>query len=348
MRMDMKTEKRCLTKTVEIILGPTGVGKTDFAVRRALECGSPVISCDSRQIFKEMTIGTAVPDASQLAAVKHYFIHSNSIMEDYTAGRYEIEAHRLVEALFAQGHERLIMCGGSGFYIDAFVNGLDDFPPADQSLRAELSSRLREEGVGELVRQLRALDPESCGTIDLANGQRVVRALEVCLMTGRKFSSFKTSPSRSHDFAIKKTGLTRPKEELYSRIDARVLRMIDDGLVEEARSLLPFRERPALQTVGYKELFVWFDFLDGRNGSDSGACTPGAPGADGKAGGGITACEGIKAGGDGSRRTVPGDGPVTTLDRAVELIQRNSRRYAKRQMSWWRRDPSIRWTSLND
>ncbi len=263
-----------------------------------------------------MTIGTAVPDASQLAAVKHYFIHSNSVTEDYTAGRYEIEARRLVEELFAQGHEKLIMCGGSGFYIDAFVNGLDDFPPADPALRAELSARLREEGVESLARQLGALDPESCEVIDLSNGQRVVRALEVCLMTGRKFSSFKTSPNRRHDFEIEKIGLTRPKEELYARIDTRVLHMIDAGLVEEVRSLIPFRDRPALQTVGYKEIFAWFDFLDGKVSTE------------------------------GWSPTSPGDGPVTSLERAVELIQRNSRRYAKRQLSWWRRDPSIRWRSI--
>ena len=263
-----------------------------------------------------MTIGTAVPDASQLAAVKHYFIHSNSVTEDYTAGRYEIEAHRLVDRLFAEGHETLVMCGGSGFYIDAFVNGLDDFPPADPALRAELSSRLREEGVGELARQLRELDPESCGVIDLSYGQRVVRALEVCLMTGRKFSSFKTSPARRHDFKIEKIGLMRPKEELYSRIDTRVLRMIDAGFVEEVRSLRQFRDRPALQTVGYREIFAWFDFIDGKVRTED------------------------------WNPTSPGDGPVTTLERAIELIQRNSRHYAKRQMSYWRRDSSIRWKNL--
>ena len=308
----MKT-RGMTNRKVEIILGPTGVGKTDFAIKKALEYGSPVISCDSRQIFKEMTIGTAVPDASQLAAVKHYFIHSNSVGEDYTAGRYEIEAHRLVKELFEMGHERLVMCGGSGFYIDAFVNGLDDFPPADQKLRAELTARLREEGVGALAEELRALDPESCEVIDLSNGQRVLRALEVCLMTGRKFSSFKTSPKRSHDFRIEKIGLMRPKEKLYSRIDARVLKMIDEGLVEEVRGLIPLRDRPALQTVGYKEIFAWFDYLDGKVSTE------------------------------GWGPTSPGDGPVTTLERAIELIQRNSRRYAKRQLSYWRRDKSIAW-----
>lgn len=309
----MTSTRGMTNRKVEIILGPTGVGKTDFAIERALECGSPVISCDSRQIFKEMTIGTAVPDASQLETVKHYFIHSNSVVEDYTAGRYEIEAHSLVDKLFEEGHDTLIMCGGSGFYIDAFVNGLDDFPPADQKIRAELTARLREEGVGELARQLQELDPESCAEIDLSNGQRVIRALEVCLMTGHKFSSFKTAPKRRRNFEIEKIGLSRPKEELYRRIDSRVLKMIDAGLVEEVRSLLPFRERPALQTVGYKEIFAWFDFLDG------------------------------KVSAEGWGPTIPGDGPVATLDRAVELIQRNSRRYAKRQMSYWRRDHSIRW-----
>ncbi len=295
-------------------MGPTGVGKTDYAISRALECGSPVISCDSRQIFKEMTIGTAVPDASQLNTVKHYFIQSHTVTEDYTAGKYEIEANALVSHLFEEGGDRtLIMCGGSGFYIDAFCNGLDDFPPADMALRESLSKQCDEEGVAPLSGRLQELDPETCAQIDLSNRQRVIRALEVCLMTGRKFSSFKTSPAKKRDFEIVKVGLTRPKEELYRRIDERVLKMVDEGLVEEARRLIQFRERPALQTVGYKELFAWFDFLDGKVSTE------------------------------GWGPTSPGDGPVTTLERAVELIQRNSRRYAKRQMSYWRRDNTIRW-----
>lgn len=282
-----------------------------------MEYGSPVISCDSRQIFREMTIGTAVPDASQLEAVEHFFIHSNSVLEDYTAGRYEVEAHALVNRLFEEGGDRtLVMCGGSGFYVDAFVNGLDEFPPADQALRMELTSQWKEEGVEVLARRLRELDPESCAQIDLSNGQRVVRALEVCIMTGRKFSSFKTSPNKKRDFEIEKIGLTRPREELYRRIDSRVLKMVDDGLVDEVRSLIPFRDRPALQTVGYKEIFAWFDFLDG------------------------------KVSAEGWGPTSPGDGPVTTLDRAVELIQRNTRHYARKQMSYWRRDPSIRWIEM--
>ena len=175
-----------------IILGPTAVGKTDYSIKEALKYGSPVISCDSRQIYREMSIGTAVPTDEQLAMVKHYFIRSHSVKEPYSAGKYEIEALALIESLFAEGHETLVMAGGSGFYIDALCDGLDDFPPADEELREKLSARLRNEGVESLRLDLKRLDPESYATIDIANGQRVVRALEVCLMTGRPFSSFKT------------------------------------------------------------------------------------------------------------------------------------------------------------
>ena len=300
-------------KRVLVILGPTASGKTDLAIEKAKEYGSPVISCDSRQIFREMTIGTAVPDASQLQAVKHYFIQDHSITEDYTAGRYELEANALVQELFAEGDRTLVMCGGSGFYIDAFCKGLDDFPPADQALRTELTARWKAEGVEALAGELRRLDPESCAEIDLSNGQRVVRALEVCLMTGRKFSSFKTAPKRQRDFIIEKIGIDRPREELYRRIDRRVLHMIEAGLVYEVRGLVPWRDRPALQTVGYKEIFAWFDYLDGKVSTE------------------------------GWGPTSPGDGPVTNLERAIELIQRNTRHYARRQLTWWRRDDSIVW-----
>ena len=299
-----------------IILGPTAVGKTDYSIETALGYGSPVISCDSRQIYKEMTIGTAVPDASQLAAVKHYFIHSHTVTELYTAGKYEMEALDLINRLFEEGHETLVMAGGSGFYIDALVNGLDDFPSADLQLRSELTSRLETEGVDALRMELKALDPESYASIDIANGQRVVRALEVCLMTGKPFSSFKTSSRKSRDFEIEKIGLTRPRDVLYDRINRRVLQMVDDGLVEEVRSLVQYRDLAALKTVGYKEIFDWFDYEAGL----------------------------ISA--DGFGPTTPGDGPVTSLDRAVELIQRNTRRYAKRQLSYWGRDKEIRWMEL--
>ena len=299
-----------------IILGPTAVGKTDYSIETALRYDSPVISCDSRQIYKEMTIGTAVPSAEQLSAVQHYFIHSHSVTDVYTAGKYEVEALGLINRLFEQGHETLVMAGGSGFYVDALVNGLDDFPEADQGLRAELMRRLNEEGVESLRMDLKALDPESYATIDIANGQRVVRALEVCLMTGKPFSSFKTSSRKERDFEIKKVCLTRPREVLYDRINRRVLQMVDEGLVDEVRSLAQYRDLPALQTVGYKEIFDWFDFEAGLVSTE------------------------------GWGPTSPGDGPVTSLERAIELIQRNTRHYAKRQLSYWKRDKDIRWLEL--
>lgn len=303
-------------KRLVIVLGPTAVGKTDYSVDLALRYGSPVISCDSRQIYKEMTIGTAVPDASQLAAVRHYFIHSHTVTDLYTAGKYEVEALDLIDRLFNEGYDTLVMAGGSGFYVDALVNGLDDFPSADLQLRSELTARLKEEGVEALRLELKALDPESYASIDIANGQRVVRALEVCLMTGKPFSSFKTSSRKERNFEIEKIGLTRPREILYDRINRRVVQMIDDGLVDEVRSLTRYRDLAALKTVGYKEIFDWFDYEAGL----------------------VTA--------EGWGPTVPGDGPVTSLERAIELIQRNTRHYAKRQLSYWGRDKDIKWIEL--
>ena len=299
-----------------IILGPTAVGKTDYSIETALRYGSPVISCDSRQIYREMTIGTAVPSKEQLDAVQHYFIHSHTVTELYTAGKYELEALELINSLFDQGHETLVMAGGSGFYVDALVSGLDDFPEADLKLRAELTQRLKDEGVQSLLVDLNRLDPQSCQTIDIANGQRVVRALEVCLMTGRPFSSFKTSPEKKRNFEIEKIGLIRPRDVLYDRINRRVLQMIDEGLVDEVRSLVQYRDLAALKTVGYKEIFDWFDYQDGLVSTE------------------------------GWGPTSPGDGPVTSLDRAVELIQRNTRHYAKRQMSYWGRDKDIKWIEI--
>lgn len=299
-----------------IILGPTAVGKTDFSIEKALKYDSPIISCDSRQIYKEMSIGTAIPSASQLSAVKHYFIHSHTVEELYTAGKYEVEALALIEKLFAQGHNTLVMTGGSGFYIDALCRGLDDFPEADLKLREELTRRLEEEGVESLRVELKRLDPETYHEIDIANGQRVVRALEVCIMTGKPFSSFKTESPKKRNFEIQKIGLNRPREILYERINRRVYQMIDEGLVDEVRSLVKYRDLAALQTVGYKEIFAWFDYMEGKVPTEDWGPTS------------------------------PGDGPVTTLDRAIELIQRNTRRYAKRQLSYWTRDPEINWLSL--
>ena len=274
------------------------MGKTDYSISKALEYGSPVISCDSRQIFMNMSIGTAVPSASQLAAVKHYFIQTVPVTQAYTAGDYELDTVALAERLFDEGHETLVMTGGSMFYIDAVCNGLDNLPDGDPGLRAELWRRLGEEGVGTLAEELRSKDPLTYSQIDIRNSQRVIRALEVCIVSGRPFSSFKTGGRRSRSFQIEKVGLTRPREELYSRIDRRVLNMMDEGLVEEARSLLPYRNCQALQTVGYKEVF---EYLDNK---------------------------------------IP-------LEEAVRLIQRNTRHYAKKQLTWWRRDPDIKWIDVS-
>lgn len=287
-----------MSRRLLIILGPTAVGKTDYSISKALEYGSPVISCDSRQIFMNMSIGTAVPSASQLAAVKHYFIQTVPVTQAYTAGDYELDAVALAERLFEEGHETLVMTGGSMFYIDAVCNGLDNLPDGDPGLRAELWKRLGEEGVETLAEELRSKDPLTYSQIDIRNSQRVIRALEVCIVSGRPFSSFKTGGRRSRSFQIEKVGLTRPREELYSRIDRRVLNMMDEGLVEEARSLLPYRNCQALQTVGYKEVF---EYLDNK---------------------------------------IP-------LEETVRLIQRNTRHYAKKQLTWWRRDPDIKWIDVS-
>lgn len=302
-----------MEKVLKIILGPTAVGKTAYAINLARQVGSPVISCDSRQIFKEMKIGTAVPSKAELSAVRHYFIQTKSITEHYAAGQYEIDALKLLEELF-KTHDHLVMCGGSGLYIDAVCNGLDAFPEPDMELRDSLNRRLQEEGLEALRYQLRQVDPESYETIDIANPQRVVRALEVTIQTGRKYSDWKTGnettgpealPKKERPFRIEKIGLAMDREKLYDRINRRVEKMMEDGLLDEVRALDRFRYKgnvfcpdlnhiPPLRTVGYRELF---DYLDGK----------------------------------------------TDLDTAVESIKRNTRRYAKRQMSYWGRDNSIKW-----
>ena len=277
-----------------ILLGPTAVGKTDYSLSLAQQYGSPIISCDSRQIYREMRTGTAVPSDAQLAAVRHYFIQTVSVKDYYTAGIYETEALALIRRLFDEGHETLVMTGGSMFYIDAVCNGLSGVPTADLGFREELRRRAEAEDPLWLARELERLDPEGYRAMDLSNTQRLFRAVEICLWTGRPYSSFKPDTPAVRDFEIEKIGLIRPREELYARIDRRVLRMMDEGLLEEVRSLLPYRDCTALQTVGYSELF---DYLDGK----------------------------------------------TTLDEAIRLVQRNTRHYAKRQLSWWRRDCEIRW-----
>lgn len=241
-----------------------------------------------------MTVGTAVPDAAQLSAVQHYFIQTKSVTEYYTAGIYEVEALELINRLFDEGHETLVMTGGSMFYIDAVCNSLGHVPTADLGVRAELQGRLEAEGYESLLAELERLDPEAYSCIDKSNRQRVFRAVEICLTTGKPYSSFRREEPLDRGFEIEKIGLSRPRDVLYDRINKRVIKMMDEGLVEEVRSLSAYRELTALKTVGYQEIF---DAFDGK----------------------------------------------TSLDEAVELIQKNTRHYAKRQLTWWKRDPSIKW-----
>ena len=288
-----------MSKKLIIVLGPTAVGKTDYSIELALKYGSPVISCDSRQIYREMSIGTAVPSREQLAAVKHYFIQTKSVTDYYTAGKYELEALGLISDLFSEGHDTLVMTGGSMFYIDAVCNGIPDVPEADPALRAELTQRIKEEGALKVSEDLKDLDPEAYRSIDRSNGMRVLRAMEVCLGTGKPFSSFARTQPRERDFQIEKIGLARPREELYRRIDTRVDQMFQQGLIEEVRSLTEFRNLTALNTVGYKEVFSYLDNPD-----------------------------------------------AVSLDQTISLVKQDTRHYAKRQMTWWRRDGDIRWINL--
>lgn len=281
-----------------IITGPTAVGKTDLSIRLAERWKTEIISSDSRQMYREMKIGTAVPDAGQLARVPHYFIGNLSIHDYYSVYRYEQDVIRLTDELFTK-HDRVIMTGGSGLYMDAILNGIDDVPDPDPEIRRRLRDQLNHDGLESLLEILLSLDPEYHERVDRKNPARILRGLEVCLTTGRTFTSFrkKTVPVRNFDTLL--IGLTLPREELYNRIDRRVDAMIADGLVEEARSLYPYRSLSALNTVGYRELFRYFD-------------------------------------------------GETDLEEAVRLIKRNTRHYARRQITWNNRYQDIRFFSPHD
>ena len=287
------TASKISDSTLILITGPTGSGKTDLSIALARRFGAPVLSADSRQVYRGMKIGSAQPSGLQLAAVPHYFIADRDVTERFTCADFEREALELLDRLFME-HKYVMAVGGSGLYIDALCNGFDVLPDVDVELRKELTEKLSREGLEALVEQLRELDLEYCETVDRQNPARVMRALEVCLQTGKPFSSLRTGSKTERPFRIIKIGVTMDRAELYGRIDRRVDMMMDGGLEDEARALYPFRALPSLQTVGYRELFACFD---GEYGPDH----------------------------------------------AVELIKRNSRRYAKRQLTWFNRDPDIRW-----
>ena len=285
-------------KRLLVVVGPTGSGKTDLSIRLALHYGAPILSTDSRQVYRGMPIGTAQPSVDQLQAVEHHFIASHDLTDNLNCGEYEVQALARLEELFAD-HDWGVAVGGSGLYVRALCEGMDDLPQADEPLRRELERRLAEEGLGALAEELRELDPEYCRTADLNNPARVMRALEVCLQTHMPYSRQRTGERRPRPFEIVKIGIDLPRDVLYDRINRRVDRMLADGLEAEARALYPYRELNALKTVGYRE---FFDYFDGRIG----------------------------------------------YDEAVELIKRNSRRYAKRQLTWFRRDSEIRWFAPDD
>ncbi len=245
-------------KYLLILLGPTGVGKTDLSIRVAEYFHSPVVSCDSRQLYKGLTIGTAAPTAKQLAQVKHYFIGNLELTDYYNASRFEEESIALLSELHKQ-HDTVVMTGGSMMYIDAVCKGIDDLPTVDENLRKDLLELYEKEGLDPIRNQLKILDPIFYSQVDLQNYKRVIHALEICLMTGKPYSSLRTNTSKKRPFNIIKIGLMRDREELYDRINRRVDQMMEEGLLEEARKAYPLRHLNSLNTVGYKELFQYFD-----------------------------------------------------------------------------------------
>jgi tRNA dimethylallyltransferase len=285
-------------KKLIVVCGPTAAGKTSVAIALAKAFRTEVISADSRQVYRELPIGTAQPTAAELAEVPHHFIASRSIQEDYSAGMYADDALALLQRLFAQ-HDVVVMCGGTGLYIKAVCEGLDEVPPADPAVRDALTAQWKAEGLEALLVRLQALDPIHYARMDRQNPQRVIRALEVCLISGRPFSSFHTQLPQSRAFETIKLGIDVPKRQLDARIASRTDSMMAAGWLNEARVVLPYRHVNALNTVGYKELF---DHLDGK----------------------------------------------TTLSEAVGLIKLHTAQFAKRQLTWFRKDASVKWMSARD
>ncbi|MBQ8673829.1 MAG: tRNA (adenosine(37)-N6)-dimethylallyltransferase MiaA [Bacteroides sp.] len=245
-------------KTLLVLIGPTGVGKTELSLRIAERHATCIVSADSRQLYADLKIGTAAPTADQLARVEHHFVGTLQLTDYYSAAQYEAEAMSTLERLFKQ-HDVVVLTGGSMMYVDAACKGIDDIPTVDSETRASIMQKYQEEGLEQLTAELKLLDPEYYRVVDLKNPKRVMHALEICYMTGRTYTSFRTQTKKERPFRIVKLGLTRPREELYERINRRVLQMMDEGLLEEARAMLPYRHLNSLNTVGYKELFHYFD-----------------------------------------------------------------------------------------
>ena len=285
-------------KTLIVITGPTAVGKTALCLDIAQHFGIPIINADSRQIYKELKIGTASPTNEQLSKVKHYFVGSLSLNDYYSASLFEQQTLEILEREFSTSNYAL-MAGGSMMYIDAVCNGIDDIPTVDDNTREALKARLSSEGLEILVQELKELDPEYYEIVDKQNPRRVVHGLEICLMTGKTYTSFRKREKKQRPFRIVKIGLNREREELYNRINQRVDQMMAEGLLEEAKSLYPMRQMNALNTVGYKEIFA---YLDG----------------------------------------------TWTLEEAVERIKGNTRRYARKQLTWYKKDEQIKWFHPDD
>lgn len=286
-------------KTLYVLLGPTGVGKTALSIDIAKKLDTPIISADSRQIYRGIPIGTAAPSAEILAQVRHYFIAEKELTDYYSAGQYEIDALKVIDTIFKE-RDNALMVGGSMMYIDAVCNGMDDIPRVDAATRQSVVDLYNNEGLDRITQMLKLLDPVWYEKVDLKNPKRVMHALEVCIFTGKPYSSILTMGKKERPFNIVKIGLNREREELYSRIDARVDEMVASGLEEEAKSVYHLKHLNSLNTVGFKE---WFNFFDGK--------TP-------------------------------------TRSEVIEEIKRNTRHYAKKQLTWFSKDESIKWLSMDE
>lgn len=280
-------------KTLLTIVGPTAIGKTRMAIALATHFGTEILSCDSRQFFKELRIGTAVPSAEELMAAPHHFIQHKSIFEAYSVGDFERDAIALLDKLFKK-HDVVVMVGGSGLYAKAIIDGLDDFPEVDEVIRQELNEDYVQKGIGYLQELLKTLDEVQYNQMDVQNPQRLIRALEVCRASGKPYSSFLQRKEKQRDFTSVQIGLTADRTEVYERINKRVDMMLEEGLLIEAQDMMPYKHLNALQTVGYKELFSFFE----------GECS---------------------------------------FEAAIEAIKMNTRRFAKRQFTWFQKDKRIKW-----